>query len=48
MNSMVLIEPNGVYDDAALGLALGVTAATLLRARREGALQHTRQGKRVS
>ena len=41
------IEPNGVYDDGALVLSLGLTHATLARARRDGHLRFSRKGKRV-
>ena len=41
------IDPNSIYDDGALVLALGVTHATLARARRDGHLRFTRKGKRV-
>ncbi len=41
------IDPKAVYDDAALSVALGVSAESLLRARRAGKLRHTRKGKRV-
>jgi hypothetical protein len=43
----VLIEPDALYDDGTLCLAIGLTHATLARARRSGALQFTRQGKRT-
>ncbi len=41
------IDPDGVYDDAALVLGLGVTYSTLARARRAGQLRSTRKGKRT-
>jgi excisionase family DNA binding protein len=41
------VEPNDIYDDAALVLGLGVTSATLRRARRNGHLRATRKGKHV-
>jgi hypothetical protein len=43
----VRIDPEGIYDDASLYGALGVSAAALARARREGRLRYTRQGKRL-
>jgi hypothetical protein len=43
----VTIDPNGVYDSAALYALLEVSGATLARARREGRLRYTRQGRRV-
>lgn len=41
------IHPDGVYSDGDLRVLLGVTDAALSRARREGRLRHSRQGKRV-
>jgi hypothetical protein len=41
------LDPAGIYDDALLYAALEVSAATLARARRDGRLQYTRQGKRI-
>jgi len=41
------IDPNGVYDDGAVFLALDISTATLARARRDGRLRYTRQGRRV-
>lgn len=46
-NSALTIDPTGVYDDGTLVLALGLTHATLARARREGRLRYTRKGRRV-
>ena len=43
----VLIDPEALYDDGALHQALGLTPSTLTRARRSGALRHTRQGQRA-
>jgi hypothetical protein len=43
----IRIAPDGIYDDAQLFAALDVSAATLLRARRDGRLRYTRQGKRI-
>ena len=40
------IVPDGVYDDGALVLGLGVTHAALAQARREGELRYTRKGRR--
>ena len=47
MVGTVNIEADGIYDDGALVLALGLTHATLSRARRAGHLRFTRKGKRV-
>ena len=41
------IDPNTVYDDHAIYGALAVSAKTLARARRDGRLRYTRQGRRV-
>jgi hypothetical protein len=41
------IDLNGVYDDGAVFLALDISTATLARARRDGRLRYTRQGRRV-
>lgn len=41
------IDPDAIYDDGTLVLALGLTFATLGRARRAGELRYTRKGKRV-
>jgi hypothetical protein len=45
--SPIRIEPDGFYDDDLLYAALEVSAATLARARREGRLHYTRQGRRI-
>jgi hypothetical protein len=41
------IAPDGVYDDGALYLVLGLAPATLAQARRSGALRFTRKGRRT-
>ena len=41
------IEPDAVYDDGAVVQALGITFVALTRARRDGRLRHTRQGRRI-
>ena len=46
-NATLSIEPRGVYDDGTLVLALGVTHATLARARRDGHLRFAREGRQV-
>jgi hypothetical protein len=43
----VIIEPDAVYDDLALRVALGVGASTVARARRRGELRYTRKGGRT-
>jgi hypothetical protein len=47
MVNACLIEPSAVYDDGSLMLALGLSEATLSRARREGQLRFTRKGQRI-
>jgi hypothetical protein len=47
MTSAIRIEPDAVYDDGAVHLALDIPTATLARARRDGRLRYTRQGRRV-
>ena len=47
MTGKIRLEANGVYDDGALVAALGLTYATLARARRADELRYTRKGKRV-
>jgi hypothetical protein len=41
------IDPHGVYDDCAVLLALDIPTARLARARRDGRLRYTRQGRRT-
>lgn len=45
--SAIRIEPDGLYDDETLRLMLGVTSATLARARRQGLLRYSRRGRRI-
>ncbi len=40
-----LIEPDAIYTDGDIRLALGLTTATLSRARRDGRLRYSRQGR---
>jgi hypothetical protein len=48
MNPAVIqIDPKGVYDDDLLYLALGLSARTLARARRDCQLKFTRKGNRT-
>jgi hypothetical protein len=47
MLSPVPIDPNAVYDDGTIVLALDMAPATLVRARREGRLRFSRKGKRT-
>jgi hypothetical protein len=42
-----MLSPDAILDDTALRTLLGVTPATLARARREGKLRFTRQGNRI-
>ena len=46
MLSGLKIDPDSVYDDGALVMALGIASATLARARRQGALRFRRVGNR--
>ena len=47
MQEPISLLPDAVYDDGTLHLSLGLTSATLARARRSGVLRFTRQGKRT-
>jgi hypothetical protein len=47
MGSPVTISPDAVFDDDSIVSTLGIPAATLLQARKQGHLRHTRKGKRV-
>ena len=47
MVSPIKIDPDSIYDDGSLVLMLDVSTATLARARRDGRLRYTRQGRRV-
>jgi hypothetical protein len=41
------IDPEHIYDDGAVVLALDIPSSTLMKARREGSLRYTRKGRRV-
>ena len=43
----MVVQPGGIYDDAALRLGLGLTSAALSKARRDGSLRFTRKGNRT-
>jgi hypothetical protein len=47
MVNPVCIDPAAVYDDGSLLLTLDIPAGTLARARRNGELRYTRQGRRT-
>jgi hypothetical protein len=47
MQEQVSIAPDGIYDDGALYLAMGLTPSTLAKARRSGELKFTRKGNRT-
>lgn len=47
MQSAVRIDPEALYDDGAVVLALGIPSTTLVRARREGRLRFRRVGRRA-
>jgi hypothetical protein len=43
----VTIDPEAIYHEGNLALALDIAPATLARARRDGRLRYSRQGRRV-
>jgi hypothetical protein len=47
MQQGVLLEPEGLYDDGSLYNLIGLSDATLARARREGLLRYTKQGHKI-
>jgi hypothetical protein len=47
MGERFCIQSDAIYDDSALVLGLGLTQATLARARRKGELRFSRKGRRV-
>lgn len=47
MNPALLIDPNGVYEEGAVSLALDITLASLSKARRSGELRFVRRGRHV-
>lgn len=47
MPHVLHIEPNAVYEEGAVSLALDIPRASLLRARRAGELLFVRRGRRV-
>ena len=47
MQVALLIDPNGVYEEGSVSLALDIPLATLARARRAGELRFVRRGRRV-
>ena len=47
MSNQFLIQPDAIYTDGEVRLALGVTSSALVRARRESRLKFTRQGHSV-
>jgi hypothetical protein len=47
MSNPFVIQADAVYSDGEVRLALGVTSAALVRARREGRLRFTRQGNSI-
>jgi hypothetical protein len=47
MPNTLPVQPETVYTEGALALALGLPPATLQRARREGRLRFVRQGHRI-
>lgn len=47
MASSFCIEPDRIYDEGSIALAMDLPLATLARARREGRLRFARKGRRV-
>ena len=47
MSPTLLIDPNGVYEEGAVSLALDIPLASLSKARRTGELRFVRRGRRV-
>jgi hypothetical protein len=47
MANTLHIDPDTIYTEGAVSLALDIPLATLARARRERRLRFTRQGRRV-
>jgi hypothetical protein len=47
MHAAFRIDPDAVYDDGAVVLSLDISSATLVRARRDGALRYRRVGRRA-
>ena len=47
MSMTLNIDPNGIYDDSILVLALDLSHSTLARERRGGQLRYVRKGQRV-
>ena len=47
MTPALQIDPNAVYEEGAISLALGIPLASLLKARRDGELKFVRRGRRV-
>ena len=47
MHEPITVEPMALYDDGALHMLLGLTPASLAKARHGGALRYSRKGKRI-
>jgi hypothetical protein len=47
MANTLPIDPNTIYDEGAISLALDIPLSTLGRARREGRLRFARKGRRI-
>ena len=47
MPTTLPIDPDTIYTEGAVAVALDIPLATLARARREGRLRYSRQGPRV-
>jgi hypothetical protein len=47
MANTLSIEPNTIYDEGTVSLALDIPLSSLDRARREGRLRFVRKGRRI-
>ena len=47
MANTLCLDPNTIYDEGAVSLALDIPLSTLDRARREGRLRFVRKGRRI-
>jgi hypothetical protein len=43
----LIVDPDAVYEEGTVALALGITLASLLAARRSGELRFVRRGRRI-
>jgi hypothetical protein len=47
MANTLVLDPNAIYDEGAISLALDISLSTLDRARRLGQLRYARKGHRI-